>query len=408
MRGFFTSPNASEKAAGGGSGTGHAVGGAAGEGVEAATGGGGDGSGAAESAAVLPSAAAGGASAEPNAAGAALSELSGLSELVAAQQDVSLPISVVMSYMDAFHSVLGLEWWAALGVMTFATRSLLLPFFMTTMKQTARMQRAKSETAPLQKTLQDMNAKVWADMRDGVKPQASPDALAAKAKLDAVYAKHGIDPRMAFVGLVPNLAVMISCYMGISAMAQSLPSFKTGGALWFADLSTSDPTLMLPMINGVVMFTAFQLAAMVNTKSGVTVPGQEYHKYLPYVGLFVPALTHTVPSGVQLYWIYAGMVNIFWQGGMYAVPKSHERLGTVAEALGWSGFAPAIAPHASAVSSTGAAVGPPPPAAAAQGAKSTVYTLGSKARPSQPTTQPRAKRGGTKGGKAKGGGRRRR
>ena len=336
-----------------------------------------------------------------------------------------------MSYMDAFHSVLGLEWWAALGAMTLVTRSALLPFFMTTMKQTARMQRAKAETEPLQQTLKDMNAKVWADMQDGKKPTASPEALAAKEQLDKVYQKYGIDPRMAFVGLVPNLGVMISCYMGITAMAANMPSWRTGGALWFTDLSVADPTLMLPVINGVVMFGGFQLATMVNKQTGVTVPGQEFHKYLPYVvrrrrsgcaaprqrsrahghthfasvrltrasptqqGLFVPAFTHQMCSGVQLYWILAGLVNVSWQGMMYVVPDSHARLAAVAEVVGWSGAAgtPQVPIKPTPVVTASAPAGDH---------ASTVYALGS-----QPAQRPTATKGKGKRAPKGGGGRRR-
>ena len=100
-------------------------------------------------------------------------------------------------------------------------------------------------------------------------------------------------------------------------------------------------------------------------------------------------------SGVQLYWILAGLVNVSWQGMMYVVPDSHARLAAVAEVVGWSGAAgtPKVPIKPTPVVTASAPAGDN---------ASTVYALGS-----QPAQRPTATKGKGKRAPKGGGGRRR-
>ena len=40
-------------------------------------------------------------------------------------------------------------------------------------------------------------------------------------------------------------------YMQIRNMAEKVPSFKTGGTLWFTDLTTADTTYILPLLTAI-------------------------------------------------------------------------------------------------------------------------------------------------------------
>lgn len=54
-------------------------------------------------------------------------------------------------------------------------------------------------------------------------------------------------------------------------MAEKVPSFKEGGALWFTDLTTSDPYFILPVMSGLftlatieVIFTDFRFHCLLS------------------------------------------------------------------------------------------------------------------------------------------------
>ena len=40
-------------------------------------------------------------------------------------------------------------------------------------------------------------------------------------------------------------------YIQIRNMAEKVPSFKTGGTLWFTDLTTADTTYILPLLTAI-------------------------------------------------------------------------------------------------------------------------------------------------------------
>ena len=42
-------------------------------------------------------------------------------------------------------------------------------------------------------------------------------------------------------------------------MAEKVPSFKEGGALWFTDLTTSDPYFILPVMSGLFTLATIEV-----------------------------------------------------------------------------------------------------------------------------------------------------
>ncbi|XP_045802087.1 mitochondrial inner membrane protein OXA1-like [Trifolium pratense] len=74
----------------------------------------------------------------------------------------------------------------------------------------------------------------------------SPDDL--QELVHSVSYVYGVSPFTPLKGLFIQGPVFISFFLAITNMAEKMPSFKHGGALWFADLSTPDALYIFPVL----------------------------------------------------------------------------------------------------------------------------------------------------------------
>ena len=51
-------------------------------------------------------------------------------------------------------------------------------------------------------------------------------------------------------------------YTQIRNMAEKVPSFKTGGTLWFTDLTTADTTYILPLLTAITFIIMVEVGAL--------------------------------------------------------------------------------------------------------------------------------------------------
>lgn len=52
---------------------------------------------------------------------------------------------------------------------------------------------------------------------------------------------------------------LIDFFFQISNMAEKVPSFKSGGAYWFVDLTTPDPLYILPVLTGLTFLITVEV-----------------------------------------------------------------------------------------------------------------------------------------------------
>ena len=99
--------------------------------------------------------------------------------------------------------------------------------------------------------------------------------------------------------------LFISFFFALKHMSVSYPSFKTGGALWFTDLSVADPLYLLPTVSALSMLAAIELGA----DTGQAMAQQKASMKLFFRGFslfMVPSLIMAgIPNGVFMYWITA-------------------------------------------------------------------------------------------------------
>lgn len=57
----------------------------------------------------------------------------------------------------------------------------------------------------------------------------------------------------------PQIPVFLSFFWGLQKIADYVPDYNQGGALWFHDLTVADPTLALPVISSALMVLSVEV-----------------------------------------------------------------------------------------------------------------------------------------------------
>ncbi|KAF3511080.1 hypothetical protein F2Q69_00002337 [Brassica cretica] len=79
-----------------------------------------------------------------------------------------------------------------------------------------------------------------------------PEAMAeGQRRMQLLFKQHGVTPFTPLKGLIIQGPIFISFFFAIRNMAEKVPSFKTGGTLWFTDLTTADTTYILPLLTAI-------------------------------------------------------------------------------------------------------------------------------------------------------------
>ena len=204
----------------------------------------------------------------------------------------------LMYVMEYFHLVSGLEWYQAIAAATVVMRTLTLPFTVMQMRNTARMQLARPEMERLQERAKQVQA------------QNDPEAAQRHlSEVTAIWRKYDCHPVKSLAPLLVSAPLFVSFYFAISRMADGIGSFKDGGALWFTDLSASDPTMMMPLLTSALFLASVELGAvegMNNNQQGMTMKW-----VLRGLAVALVPMTWNFTQGVFCYWITSNTYSLF-------------------------------------------------------------------------------------------------
>jgi superfamily II DNA/RNA helicase len=76
--------------------------------------------------------------------------------------------------------------------------------------------------------------------------------LRYQMEMKEMFIKHKVNPFKALVMPFLQMPIFISVFMALRQAHEYLPTFSSGGAYWFTDLSAADPYYILPIINGLI------------------------------------------------------------------------------------------------------------------------------------------------------------
>lgn len=214
-------------------------------------------------------------------------------EVAAIAGDSWYTTSALMYAIEYFHVAQDMEWWAAIVATTVAMRVVALPLTVMQQKNAARMHLAKPEIEAINKLAQTHSQ--------------DKEALERyQAEIWKIWAKYDCNPVKMFAPLFVQAPVFISFFIAIQRMSAGVPSFATGGASWFTDLSVADATYALPLLSSLTF-----LASVETNPPNGTEPQVGMKWGMRALAAVMIPLTASFPQGVFVYWVTTNVFSLF-------------------------------------------------------------------------------------------------
>lgn len=148
------------------------------------------------------------------------------------------PVGLLQTALDFAHTSLHIPWWLAIVSATVLIRAALFPL-------AVKMQVNAAKIANINPQAQELHTQLMQVKAAGDKKTEAELGM----KILTLYQENGCHPLVMFLMPLAQLPIFISFLMALRGMAQlPVESMKTGGILWFHDLTVPDPTFALPLL----------------------------------------------------------------------------------------------------------------------------------------------------------------
>jgi YidC/Oxa1 family membrane protein insertase len=194
-------------------------------------------------------------------------------------RDIGRP---VFSSLERLHRLTG-NWGWAIILLTVALQLLLAPLTYKSLKAAASMRRVQPEIAKLQARYKDDPTKLNGEMM-------------------ALYKREGANP---LGGCLPMLLQMPLFYALYRVLNTSWELHGAGWIFWIKDLSSKDPSYVLPIIMGGLMF----LQSKLNPPAGD--PAQQ--QMMMFMPLIFTVMFAQASAGLVLYWLMNSLFSTVLQ-----------------------------------------------------------------------------------------------
>ncbi|KAL9975124.1 hypothetical protein ACROYT_G012242 [Oculina patagonica] len=207
------------------------------------------------------------------------------------------PIGIVQQCLELVHVYGDISWCASVALVTVCFRLLCLPLVVKAQANTAKLNNIKPQIEEIQ-----------AKMRELMNSQDSVAQATATAKMKQLYQDHDCHPFKSILGPLVQMPLFISFFFAIRRMAYlPVESFKTGGYLWFQDLTLYDPYFVLPIICSFSMLASIELGA----DAGISNPTMKSMKtVMRIMAVAMIPLTAQFPAAIFSYWVTSNMFTI--------------------------------------------------------------------------------------------------
>ncbi|CAH2057734.1 unnamed protein product [Thlaspi arvense] len=236
-----------------------------------------------------------------------------LNEVAIAAADSAFPVAALQHLIDGVHSLTGMNWWASIVLTTVIIRGVTVPILLNQLKATYKLNLLRPQ---LEELRQEMSTKA-----------TDQEAMAdGQRRMQLLFKQHGVTPFTPLKGLIIQGPIFISFFFAIRNMAEKVPSFKTGGTLWFTDLTTADTTYVLPLLTAVT----FMIMVESNMQEGLE--GNPVAGTMKKFSRIIAVLSIPVLIGIEkalfCYWLTS---NLFTLG--YGLGKSPSTLLSFSNSL---------------------------------------------------------------------------
>jgi YidC/Oxa1 family membrane protein insertase len=210
-------------------------------------------------------------------------------------RDLFDPLFNIMGFtLQTFHDW-GAPWWLSIMMLTVVVRTFLFPLTIRQVKSMRKMQDLKPAMDELRKEHKDDPQKLQQEMMK-------------------LYSEGGANPLGGCLPIFVQLPIFLVLYYTIREFDR-LESFRTGGLLWFQDLTVYDPLYILPVLYIATMMVSQEIA-MKNT-------APEQKRIMRFLPLVFGIVLLRFPAGLFVYWVTSNVISIVQNLLIYRnVPKA--------------------------------------------------------------------------------------
>ncbi|ESQ31726.1 hypothetical protein EUTSA_v10004275mg [Eutrema salsugineum] len=220
-----------------------------------------------------------------------------VSEVSLAASESFLPIAALQHCIDMVHSFTGFEWWASIVVATILIRSSTVPLLIKQMKDTTKLSLMRPRLESIREEMQNK----------GMDPVTMAEG---QKKMKNLFKEYGVTPFTPMKGMFIQGPLFICFFLAIRNMAEKVPSFQTGGALWFTDLTTPDSLYILPVITALTFLITVECNAQEGME-GNPMAGTVKNVCRGFALLTVP-MTMSFPQAIFCYWITSNLFSLMY------------------------------------------------------------------------------------------------
>ncbi|XP_068666056.1 mitochondrial inner membrane protein OXA1-like [Aristolochia californica] len=217
-----------------------------------------------------------------------------VSEVAIAAADSAFPVAALQYFIDGVHSFTGLNWWASIMITTILIRTASIPLLINTLKATIKLSQLRPHMEEIKQ-----------QMLDSVDPE---NVAEGQRKMKKLLTEHKVTPFSPMKGLLIQGPLFVSFYLAITNMVEKVPSFKTGGALWFTDLTTVDSMFIFPVVTAFTFLITVELNAQEGME-GNPVAGTVKTFSRGLAVLTVP-FTMNFPKAIFCYWVTSNLFSL--------------------------------------------------------------------------------------------------
>ncbi|CAG8493178.1 18546_t:CDS:2, partial [Acaulospora morrowiae] len=199
------------------------------------------------------------------------------------------PVGGVETFFEAIHVLSGIPWWGTILFGTLIVRLLLVPISIDAVRTNVKLMNIQ----PKAKKLMD-------EIKDAKKYSDTAVMLQKAEQMKNLYKSHDTSPYRGLVLTLIQAPIMISFFLATKKMAEfPVESFKTGGMLWFTDLTIPDPYYILPALTTAGFLSIVEMGSGVNkVKDGQM---QTLRWFIRGITVLSFPITMNLPSSVLVY-----------------------------------------------------------------------------------------------------------
>lgn len=217
------------------------------------------------------------------------------------------PVGIVQHCFEYLHGTLGLEWWVAIALGTLVVRIILFPLVVMAQRNAAKM----NNYLPQMQLLQ-------LKMTEARQTGNQMDAARYSQELMIFMKEKGLNPFKNMIVPLAQMPIFVSFFMGLRQMANvPVDSLRTGGILWFTDLTLPDQYFLMPIITSATLYATIELGTDTAKLSSQNMQLMKY--VLRGLPLIILPFTFNFPGAILCYWVSSNFISLA-QVGFLRIP----------------------------------------------------------------------------------------